>query len=281
MSGKDKKSKLDEKQILHWENLNDKALSLIGLSLTGEVIHYLDFDSTAHELWTKFEGLFGNKVINSKVILKQEFFKLQMKHEDSLLAHLNHIESLVTHLPSLKALAGEDDHIAVLLSSIEKIPKYWEIIPALCVTQMGYHDMVAMLVNHERRYTYTPNSNALFSKGKGKFKPFKCNHYGKLSYTKDHCFKTIAKQQHKDHANLVGAATSKDEEEEVTSTPTHAPYISTSTCALTTNIRDLSLHSEVYVLDDCDSCFLSVLGYSALGSLPKMLVITSLVSLSQ
>lgn len=63
--GKDKKPQSDEKKILHWENLNDKALSLIGLGLGDEVIYHLDFDSTAQELWEKFEGLFDNKVIIS------------------------------------------------------------------------------------------------------------------------------------------------------------------------------------------------------------------------
>ena len=53
------------------------------------------------------------------------------------------------------------------------------------------------------------------------------------------CFKKIAKPQHKNHANLVGATTSEDEEDD-NSIPTHA---------LTTDIKDLSLHAEVYVLD--------------------------------
>ena len=44
VSGKDKKPQLDENQILHWENLNDKVFSLIGLGLGDEVIHHLDFD---------------------------------------------------------------------------------------------------------------------------------------------------------------------------------------------------------------------------------------------
>ena len=71
-----KKRQSDDKKILHWEDLNDKPLSLIGLGLGDEVIHHLDFDSIAQELWEKFEGLFGNKIINSKVFLCQEFFKL-------------------------------------------------------------------------------------------------------------------------------------------------------------------------------------------------------------
>lgn len=249
--GKDKKPQSDEKKILHWENLNDKALSLIGLGLGDEVIHHLDFDSTAQELWEKFEGLFGNKVINSKVFLRQEFFKLQMKHEDSLLTHLNHMESLITQLAALKAPVGDDDQVAVLLTSIEEIPKYREIIPALRVASMSYHDMVAMLLDHERRHIDTPDANALFSKGrfpkgKGNFKPFKCTYCGKLGHTEDRCFQKLAKQQSKDHANLVGTVSNEDEDDADTSTPIHA---------LTAHIQDLSLDEEVYAPDDLDFVF--------------------------
>ena len=62
VGGKDKKPQSDEKKILHWENLNDKALSLIGLGLGDQVIHHLDFDDTSHKIWDKLEHLFGNKI---------------------------------------------------------------------------------------------------------------------------------------------------------------------------------------------------------------------------
>ena len=52
-----------------------------------------------------------------------------MKDDVSLMAHLNHMESLVTQLGALQAPVGEDDQVAVLLSSIEEIPKYKKIIP--------------------------------------------------------------------------------------------------------------------------------------------------------
>ena len=83
---------------IQWESVNDKALALIGLALGDQVIYHLDFDDTTHEMWDKMEHLFGNKIINSKVFLGQDFFKLNMKHEDSLHAHMNHMESLITQL---------------------------------------------------------------------------------------------------------------------------------------------------------------------------------------
>lgn len=71
--------------------------------------------------------------------------------------------------------------MVVLLSSIEEILKYKEIIPALRVAGMDFHDMVAMLLDHDCQHTDTPlGQEALFTKGKGKlqrsngkFQPFK------------------------------------------------------------------------------------------------------------
>ena len=112
-----------------------------------------------------------------------------MKDDVSLMAHLNHMESLVTQFATLQAPVGEDDQVAVLLSSIQEIPKYKEIIPALWVAGMDFHDTVAMLLDHDRWHTATPfGQEALFIKGKGKFQPFKYNHCGKLGHTEDRCF---------------------------------------------------------------------------------------------
>ena len=80
--GKEKKPDAkDEKQVAHWENLNDKALALIGLALSNNIIHHLDFDDIAHEMWFKLEHLFSIKIMNSTVFLQQESFKLNMKHQ--------------------------------------------------------------------------------------------------------------------------------------------------------------------------------------------------------
>lgn len=66
VNGKLKKLDSDDTKIQQWENLNDKALSLLGLSLDDEVIYQFGFNLAAPQLWDKLEHLFGNKIINSK-----------------------------------------------------------------------------------------------------------------------------------------------------------------------------------------------------------------------
>ena len=74
-----------------------------------------------------------------------------MKHEDSLHAYLNNMESLITQLDVVRLPLGKDDRVVVLLLSIEKIPKFCDIILALCVARdMSFSDTIAMLLDHER-----------------------------------------------------------------------------------------------------------------------------------
>lgn len=135
VNGKEEKPTSDAAKILLWEKANDKALAIIGLGLADNLIHHLDFDKAASELWIKLENLFGNKIINSKVFLKQKLFNLRMKESETLSEHLSNLGSLIQQLVALKATVGEDDQVAVLLSSIESISHFSEVLAILRVAR--------------------------------------------------------------------------------------------------------------------------------------------------
>lgn len=92
-------------------------------------------------------------------------------------------------LTALNETVGNDDQVAVLLSSLEDITKYSDILVVLRVGwNMGYEDMVAILLNEDRHLSdkgATDLEKVLFSKGKFKNKTLKCNYCKKLGYTKD------------------------------------------------------------------------------------------------
>ena len=116
---------------------------------------------------------------------------------------------------------------------------------------MDFHDMAAMLLDHDCQHTDTPfGQEAPFTKGKGKFQrsngkfqPFKCNHCGKLGHTEDKCFKKIAKQQLKDHANLVIAEASEIEIQEEDEDPVHA---------FTAHMQEIIIDRGIYQHGDHD-----------------------------
>lgn len=61
VSGKVKKPASDDKLIPQWKSLNDKALAFLGLGSGDQVTHHLDFDDTAHEMWTNWNTYLATK----------------------------------------------------------------------------------------------------------------------------------------------------------------------------------------------------------------------------
>ena len=102
-NGKEPKPKSDDARISWWENQNDKAMAIIGLALADNLIHHVDFDRTANDVWEKLENLFGNKINNSKVFLKQRLFKLKMKETEILNEHLSNLRSILQQLSAIRA----------------------------------------------------------------------------------------------------------------------------------------------------------------------------------
>lgn len=249
VKGIEKEPTLDqgaEKQRI-WQDKNDKATALIGLGLADSLIHHVDFDKTAKEVWDKLENLFGNKINNSKVFLKQKFFSSKMKESDTLQEHLSTLGSIIQQLTALKAPPDDDDMKAVLLTSLEDVNKFSETLGVLRVArEMSFDEMVAILIDEDRRQEDLPTSHsfdkAFYGKDKGKGrtgKSVRCTYCKKLGHTENRCFKKMAAQQSKDHANLV-AAEEEDEDEDKAETST-----TTEDKALTV-MTNLSLAEEDY-----------------------------------
>lgn len=227
-----------------WNDRNDKALAHIGLGLADNLIHHLDLDKTAKEVWDKLENLFGNKINNSKVFLKQKYYGLKMKQHHTLQEHLSNIGSLLHQLTALNAHIDEDDKKAVLFSSTEEIQKYKGVISSLRVTrEMAYDSMVAILIDEDRRLqdeaaTEIDLEKSFYSKTniqKGKKgKTMKCTYCQKLGHTEERCFKKMVAQQSKENANLVEDEDEDKDEARTSSTPESALTV----------FNNLSLHEE-------------------------------------
>ena len=69
----------------------------------GQFLHHVDTTQTASYNWVKLESLFGSKLKHSKIVLKQQFFLLEMRETESLGVHLNKVQSLMKQLCKLGA----------------------------------------------------------------------------------------------------------------------------------------------------------------------------------
>ena len=79
-----------------WVEIDEKATSIIRLSLGDEVIHNIPEAKTAKEVWEKLEGLYMRKNLMNKLYVKKQLYSLHMKDSSDLLKHLNTFNMLNT-----------------------------------------------------------------------------------------------------------------------------------------------------------------------------------------
>lgn len=156
----------------------------------------------AKEMWDLLENLFGNKINNSKVFLKQKFLNLKMNEDQTLIEHLSTLGSILQQLEALQANVDEDDKKDVLLTSIEEISRFSQVLPILRVARdHSFEEMIAILIDEDRRLndrkdTTMKGDHDFHSKFKPRKngKPVRCNFCKKLGHTEDKCYKKMAKE---------------------------------------------------------------------------------------
>ena len=200
----------DPKQLIEWEKKDDRAKSIVGLSLADSQLHLIDLKKSSTELWAQLSTIFGEKAVNAKFSLKLQLFKLKMHDEVSLSSHINDIKSLLAQLADIDCKVDEDDAKAILLNSLSQ--KYDNAIFTL--TQMPsrtLEDMISALLAEEKRMKegdleVSSNSEiALYSKGRTN-KNIECFYCRRRGHTVLNC-KTRANDllngKLKESANIV------------------------------------------------------------------------------
>ena len=101
-------------------------------------------DAAGYWRWTLYAAN-GNKIANSKVFLKLQFYKLKMEDNDDFRDHLAKMQSLVQQLSSLKCPSDKEDKMAVLMKSMEGIFCCENTFEVLRLTIATFDDMVALI----------------------------------------------------------------------------------------------------------------------------------------
>ena len=95
-----------------------KALAMIQLSLSDEVLREVVHEKTAADLWQKLEALYLTKSVTSKIVLKQKLYLLRMSESTPLKEHLDTFLSIIMDLENMDVKIDEEDKAIVLLCSL-------------------------------------------------------------------------------------------------------------------------------------------------------------------
>ena len=95
-----------------------KALSLIQLHLSNDILQEVLQEKTAAELWLKLESICMSKDLTSKLHMKLKLYTLKMQEGDSVMGHLSVFKEIVADLGSMEVKYEDEDLGLLLLCSL-------------------------------------------------------------------------------------------------------------------------------------------------------------------
>jgi hypothetical protein len=134
-----------------WEDLDEKVLSALQLSLSPEVLREVMNAKSATELWKKLEELYMTKSLANKLRLKERLYTIRMAEGTSIQSHLNEFNSICVDLESLDMKIDDEDKAILLVVSLPPSFKHFKEI---------------MLYGNHTSLTFENVKSNLLSKGK-------------------------------------------------------------------------------------------------------------------
>jgi hypothetical protein len=101
-----------------YEDLDEKALSVLHLSLSPDVLLEVINAKTAAELWKKLEELYMTKSLANKLRLKKRLYTIRMAEGTSIQSHLNEFNSICVDLESLDVKIDDENKAILLVVSL-------------------------------------------------------------------------------------------------------------------------------------------------------------------
>jgi hypothetical protein len=84
-----------------WQYIDERALSIIQLSLSFDVLCEVMHEKSAATLWKKLEELYMTNSLENKPRLKEYLYTIRMSKGTSMQSHLNEINSIIVDLSVL------------------------------------------------------------------------------------------------------------------------------------------------------------------------------------
>ena len=95
-----------------------KALSLIQLHISNDILQEVMQEKSAIELWLKLESIYISKDLTSKMHMKMKLFTHKMQEGGSVLNHISLFKEIVADLVSMEVKFDDEDLGLLLLCSM-------------------------------------------------------------------------------------------------------------------------------------------------------------------
>jgi hypothetical protein len=109
-------SAIDE--IVERGELEEKAHSMILLSLSDGVLREVADEETTAGLWKKLESLYMKKSLTNRLFLKQRLYTLRMQEGTPLCDHLDYFNRIILDMKNIDIKVDDEDQALILLCSL-------------------------------------------------------------------------------------------------------------------------------------------------------------------
>jgi hypothetical protein len=157
-----------------WEDLDEKALSALQLSLFPDVLREVMNAKSAAELWNKLEELYMTKSLANKLRLKEHIYTIHMAEGTSIQSHLNEFNSIIVDLESFDVKIDDEDKAILLVVSLPPSFKHFkEIMLYGNHTSLSFENVKSNLLSKEKfdvDSSSEPKGEGLIVRGSGDHK---------------------------------------------------------------------------------------------------------------
>nr|ABA97637.1 retrotransposon protein, putative, Ty1-copia subclass [Oryza sativa Japonica Group] len=141
-----------------------KALSLIQLHLSNDILQEVLQEKTAAELWLKLESICMSKDLTSKMHIKMKLFSHKLQESGSVLNHISVFKEIVADLVSMEVQFDDEDLGLLLLCSLPSSYENFRDTILLSRDELTLAEVYEALQNREKMKGMV-QSDASSSKG--------------------------------------------------------------------------------------------------------------------
>ena len=133
-----------------WEDLDERAMSTIRLSMANEILSDILDEKTTKLMWKKLESLYMTKSLSNKLFMKKQLFRLMMSEGSDFMEHLNKFNMMITQLSTVGETITEVDRALLLLASLSD--SYDHLVTTLMYgkTTLLLNEVSGVLIEHHR-----------------------------------------------------------------------------------------------------------------------------------
>jgi hypothetical protein len=134
-----------------WQNIDERALSAIQLSLSFDVLREVMHENSTATLWKKLEELYMTKSLTNKLRLKERLYTIRISEGTSMQSHLNEFNSIIVDIESLDVKIDDEDKAILLVVSLPPSFKHFKKIMLYGNhTSMSFENVKSNLLSKEK-----------------------------------------------------------------------------------------------------------------------------------